>query len=1045
MDEFLQILINLPIRHKDIHKDFIDNICSEIEAYSNLLSIWCELNNYWNFMNYTLLENLVNKFGDKDLISKMQDYKKDLKEFRNKTRLCDFTNYCTKYNKKVSEDDFKELVFKLNQSWEKCTLENLEMLQESITHKFFLPSFSMTIKEIGSGSIIVKWSIPTEIATSLEKSLEKTDIREFCKENEIESIILDRKECLYLPSKAYLKDLYSTKEGKNLAPFKLAKVKEEVISRSQDDEFTKDSFQGDQDDVVHKKYPMKVDEVCHLTDQEKARLVIIEGAPGVGKTTFSEQCCFKWSQGKCLNDHTLLLLLPLRDNNIKSVKTVSKLFQRPYLKQDIAQEVENSQGEGIAIWLEAWDELEESMREESSIFLDLVHGSVLPKATIIVTGRPWATMKIRDNSDIVVDQHIEIVSTPKIQFSRVLEEKKLKTESLKKFKDYVNSNPSVKAAMHTPVTADIVTEVFRLSQDMESLPPTTMTKLYNAYTCKLLMQHLSRRMEDHKQSHNIQSLEDVPPDLKKELQAICKLAWEGIVEQKLTFSSNALSVGTLGLMQEVKELHSGEDGQLSYHFIHLTLQEFLSAYHICQLPLERQQQIIEEHIEVSHLNTVIKFYFGLCKHNDSMITKYISQSKSSPSSYQWLFECDDAEQISKVLCSGESVSVRSSYEWNPLDYYCLGYCISHSQCQWKLDFSSASMGDEGVEMFCNGILSNRQVTWNGKILKANFNDNDITEEGIKSLVQVPPQILQKINKLYLGKNKLNENALDVFSTVIPELTSLQVLSLSRNSIGDRGAVKLIRALCDSKTPLQHLYLKNTYMSENCCTFLANLLSSTDLKKLDVSKNNLSSSSVTFIMDGIQQRNAIETLEISASNFSEENCKSLASILKQPGCQLKWLDIENCQIKSDGALQLAAGLTNNKSLETIYLSDNPIGDDGAAALGETITNNVVLKILYMCNCEITSKGFAKLASSLSKNTKLQTLWISGNQPGIEGARAVSKMIAHNKTLKELSICSDDSQEREIDIIVSSLQNNTSLKQLCLPKIFKRPEVPIVRWF
>ena len=1021
-----------PIEHSDIHKD------SEIEAYFSILY------KHWDF---TFIENLVNKSEDKDLISRMQDFKNKLKEFCHKTRLCDFTNYCTKFNKKVSEDDLKELVVKLNQNWKECTLENLEMLQESITHKFFLPPYSMTIEEIGVDSIIIKWSIPTENATSLEKSLEKTDIREFCKENGIESIILDRKECLYLPSRAYLKDLYSTKEGKNLAPFKLAKVKEEVISRSQDDEFTKDTFRGDQDDVVHKKYPMKVDEVCHLTDQEKTRLVLIEGAPGVGKTTFSEQYCYNWSRGKCLNDHTLLLLLPLRDSKIKSVKTVSKLFQRPYLKQDIAQEVENSQGEGIAIWLEAWDELEESMREESSIFLDLVHGRVLPKATIIVTGRPWATMKIRDNSDITVDQHIEIVSTPKIQFSRVLEEKKLKTENLKKFKDYVNSNPSVKAAMHTPVTADIVTEVFQWSQDTESRPPITMTKLYNAYTCKLLMQHLSRRMEDHKQSHNIRSLEDVPPDLKKELQAICKLAWEGIVERRLTFTSNALSVGTLGLMQEVKELHSGEDIQLSYHFIHLTLQEFLSAYHICQLPLEKQQQIIQEHMEVSHLNTVVKFYFGLCKHNDLPSSKVISPSKSSPSSYQWLFECEyDAEQISKVLCSGdhEPVSVRSSYEWSPLDYYCLGYCISHSQCQWKLDFSSASMGDEGVEMFCNGILSNRQVTWNGKILRVNFNDNDVTEKGIKSLVQVPPTILQKINKLYLGINKLNENALDVFSKIIPELTSLQVLSLSRNSIGDRGAVKLIRTLCDSKTPLRHLYLNSTDVSENCCTFLVNLLSSTDLKKLDISKNNLSSSSVAFTMNGIQQRNTIETLEISASNFSKENCTSLASVLQQPMCQLKWLDIENCQIKSDGAIQLAAGLTNNKSLENIYLSDNPIGEDGAVALGEAITNNVVLKILYMCNCEITSKGFAKLASSLSKNTKLQTLWISDNQTGIEGARAVSKMIAHNKTLKELSICSDDSLEKEIDIIVSSLQSNTSLKQLCLPKKFKRPEVPIVRW-
>ena len=248
----------------------------------------------------------------------------------------------------------------------------------------------------------------------------------------------------------------------------------------------------------------------------------------------------------------------------------------------------------MALWLEAWDELEKSMREESSLFLDLVHGRVLPKATVIITGRPWATNKIRDSSDITVDQHIEIVSTPKIQYSRVLREERLSTENRSKFIDYVNSNPSVQAAMYTPVTANIVAEVFQFSRDTESLPPTTMTKLYTAYTCKLLMEHLSRKMADSKKSHKILSLEDVPSDVERELEAICQLAWEGIVEQKLTFTSDAVSVeDTLGLMHAVKELYRGENGQLSYHFIHLTLQEFLSAYHISQLPLDRQQQVIQ--------------------------------------------------------------------------------------------------------------------------------------------------------------------------------------------------------------------------------------------------------------------------------------------------------------------------------------------------------------------------------------------------------------------------------------------------------------------
>ena len=1045
-DEFLANLVRLPIEHRDIHKEFFKSLYFEIEEYKNMSSIWHRLNTYWDFLNYTLIENLVKEFGDSDLISRMQDYKKDLKEFRHKTRLCDFAKYHTEYTKQVTEGDLKEFVVKLKNCKDEYSLEDLEKLKKEITHQFLLPSFLMTIRALGNNPLIITWSIPTLIATSLQRNLENIDIREFCKENGIESIHLDGKEILYSPSKkygAYLKDLYSTKEGKNLAPFKLAMIKKQKISRRESDVFTKNTFRGDQDDVIYKKCHTTEYELCrptHYTDFKMPRLVLIEGAPGVGKTTFSEQYCYKWSQGKCLNDHTLLVLLPLRDNSVRSAKTVSDLFQHPQLTQDIAQEVLKSQGEGVALWLEAWDELEKSMREESSLFLDLVHGCVLPKATVIITGRPWAIKKIRDSSDITVDQHIEIVSTPKIQFSRVLREERLSTENRKKFIDYVHSNPSVKASMNTPVTANILAEVFQWSKDIESLPPTTMTKLYTAYTCKLLMEHLSRKMADGKKACKILSLEDVPPDVEKELEAICQLAWEGIVEQKLTFASDAVSVDTLGLMHAVKELYRGEDGQLSYHFIHLTLQEFLSAYHISQLPLDRQQQVIQDHVKVGHLKTVVRFYFGLCKPNDftsSMISNSISDESSS--CYHWLFEMEDPKQISNIL-SDKSVSVRSSYEWSPLDYYCLGYCISHSQCQWELDFEFASMGDEGVEIFCNGTLSNRQATWNGKIMKAKFFGNEITEEGIKSLLKVSPQMLQAIVKLQLKYNKLNAMALGVFSKVIPKMTSLRVLNLADNPIGDGGAVELIRTLCHCKTPLRHLILDDTSIGESDCASLTILISSTDLEKLDVSNNRLSSNSVTSIMNGILQNNTIRTLRMSSSQFSVDNCTSLSSILQQPMCQLRMLYIAKCNIDSGGALQLAAGLTSNQSLELISISDNPIGDTGAAALCEAINNNTLLQTLDMSSCRITSEGFIEIDSS-----SLQKLEIRGNHLGLEGAKAVSKMIIKCKILREVDLNFDDSLEDGVDTIISSLQSNTSLEKLNLPSKFARPAAdPRVQW-
>ena len=216
------------------------------------------------------------------------------------------------------------------------------------------------------------------------------------------------------------------------------------------------------------------------------------------------------------------------------------------------------------------------------------------------------------------------MSTVNIQFSRVLKEDQVKPEIRANFIDYVNDNPSIKATMHTPVTADIVAEVFQWSRDTDSTLPTTMTQLYTAFTCKLLMQHLSYCKEEGSKSRKIRSLREVSADMKGRLLEMCRLAWEGIVEQQLTFSSDVVGGGTLGLMQGVRELYGGEDGQLSYHFIHLTLQEFLSAYHITQLSLDKQER---EHVRTGHLNTMVRFYFGLTKPNHftaGMISDYLS-------------------------------------------------------------------------------------------------------------------------------------------------------------------------------------------------------------------------------------------------------------------------------------------------------------------------------------------------------------------------------------------------------------------------------------
>ena len=65
--DFKQRLTSLPVKTKKKHKDFIhEQILPHISA-ADIQDIWCKMEMYWDFLNYSLLEHLVNKFGDNAL------------------------------------------------------------------------------------------------------------------------------------------------------------------------------------------------------------------------------------------------------------------------------------------------------------------------------------------------------------------------------------------------------------------------------------------------------------------------------------------------------------------------------------------------------------------------------------------------------------------------------------------------------------------------------------------------------------------------------------------------------------------------------------------------------------------------------------------------------------------------------------------------------------------------------------------------------------------------------------------------------------------
>ena len=973
------------------HRSFIEEKLSNISPLVTFENIWSILNWYWDFLNYEFLEHVIETFGSEDLKQQMRHYVEELSSFKQTTRLCDLCDFIK--HDGPPEHTLKNVVVKMQLKWYQCTLQDVESFKNALVDIFSLKVYDILFQKAEGEDVCITWLTSPSIATLLQQNLMNIET-EFFKKHGIDAVTIDGQD-VYLTAvkrySGYLRDLYNSEQrpvgigpptpAEKLLPFKLARIEKEKVTI---DEFTRRYLRGDMDDVgslgneYYKKSPIKFEEVGKPSSHHRQNLVLIEGAPGVGKTTFSWEFCRKWGKGEILQDHSLLLLLPLRDNNLKEAKTLSDLFYHPNseLQQAVVQEVTSNQSKGVAIW--PWDELDHQPREKASVFLDLIHGRILPLATVFVTSRPWASEHLRKNCGHRITQHVEVLTSAKDQIEHYISKAEAEAQPSSfagKFTDYLSSNPVIRTAMYTPVTAKMAAEVFIWSLHTESPPPTTMTELFTAFTLKTLVDHLSTHPVYHKQQLKVTTFSDLPTDVYKQFQDLCRMAYEGILNrQQLVFSAAHLPTGfaPLGLMQEVPQLYT-EGRASSYHFIHLTLQEYLAAVHISQLPAHEQTRLFQEHVNSGHFKMTMRFLAGRTKLANMPPDITIDTAKLNY--FHFLFEAKDISMTTRTLGSDEMV-VRPHYSWTPLDYYVTGHAISYSNCPWRLNFELSSMDDENFELFCQGCAVPGGTGCRGHISYAYFSGNGITSKSIQSFVNIPLHILQNMRVLNLSNNKLDESACDLLAKAVPSMSRFEELHLGDNPIGSSGAVEVIKALCGSG--VKRLYLYNTEIGEPDCDALCELLKSCcSLQHLDIYDNNLSSESVASIITGLSHNSSLTTLVISKSHFSMANVDSLASVLKDHSkCTLTELYLRHCHICSEGVVELAAALCKNTTLEHLNLNRNPIGVEGASSMSDMLQHNTSLEYLYLLDDSVGEEGVHQLINSLKHNQTLRILVLPG---------------------------------------------------------------------
>ena len=478
--------------------------------------------------------------------------------------------------------------------------------------------------------------------------------------------------------------------------------------RNEYDELTKAMVEhGDVDVVYGKKWPINFDEIASgACDTD--RVVLVEGAPGVGKSTFAWEYCRRWARGEIVGQHyQLVLLLRLRDPRMSRARTLGDLIPNPSadMHQAVVRHLECSHGLNVLIILEGFDELPDACRSEESVFLRLISGELLPSATVMVTSRPWATETLI--MDYSLFQHIEILGFTSEQI--VSHIRSVLPDKAKDLEAYISNHPQIRGCMYIPLNTVIVLSVFKERQASGCPMPTTLTELYTAVVQTLLVRYFRGRRDLEKCSKCIihedlfKSLSDTCTCIvKRNFLELCQLAYKSIIgkaadlvskgrgQVQLIFEESDLpeDFDNLGFMDSVTELYATRGAVSSYNFLHLTFQEFFAAIHISTMSPAEQVEYFQQHRD-GKLKIVLRFLAGIsklkCLVSETVRDTFVTSSKNAKrdkysfkfdaavdvDTVNWMFEAQ-SDRVIASLIKEKLIEFKGDSSMLPMDYYSLG-------------------------------------------------------------------------------------------------------------------------------------------------------------------------------------------------------------------------------------------------------------------------------------------------------------------------------------------------------------------------------------